>query len=512
MSETYRLQQRRNVTQPPAEAGTPTASKAATAPAKRLVSLDAYRGFIMSMLAASGFGILQFSRIDRNNEIWNTWNYDRFQWLKFHFDHPAWVSISGWFGVSFWDLIQPAFMFMVGVAMPFSFQRREAMGSSSWKMHAHAIVRSIVLVLMGVFLYSMRQSQTNWIFTNVLAQIGLGYFFAYLCLGRSRQLQIGVFVGILVGYWGLFVMNRPPENFDYETVDASFEKGEVFSGRMAAWSKNANVAHFFDVWLLNRLRMPVAPPEPADAGPADSAVPADPGPADPGPADPAVPAEGKNANESDESDQTVDPATSVVAATPEPSFIRKWWFSAPERYTHNSGGYLTLNFVPSIATTLLGIMCGQLLLGPQTDRSKVLNLVLIGVVCLLSGVAAHHFVCPIVKRIWTPSWVLFSGGYVVLMLALFYTLFDVLPFRKLAFPLVVVGMNSIAMYMFGQLLRPWVTEKIVTIHFGGMLDSIFGPNALASDGIGAMVAPTATFIVFWLTAFWMYRKRYFIRV
>ena len=161
---------------------------------------------------------------------------------------------------------------------------------------------------------------------------------------------------------------------------------------------------------------------------------------------------------------------------------------------------------------MLGILCGQLLLATDSDRNKLLKLVSIGIVCLVAGVAAHHTVCPIVKRIWTPSWVLFSGGYVVLMLAAFYLLFDMLPLRKLAFPLVVVGMNSIVMYMLGQLLRPWVAEKVVSIHFGGMLRSIFGDAALSSDGIGAMVVPSATFVVFWLVAYWMYRNRFFVRV
>ncbi len=454
----------------------------------------------MSMLAAGGFGIAQFARIDKDSDVWKTWSYDRFQSLKFHFDHPAWESITGWAGVSFWDLIQPAFMFMVGVAMPFSYQRREAMGSSGWKRHIHATVRATVLVLMGVFLYSLNKGQTNWIFTNVLAQIGLGYFFAYLCLGKSRQVQWAVFCAILVGYWGLFVMNRPPENYDYKSVDASFENGEVLPGRFSAWSKNANVAHIFDVWLLNKLRSPV----PADAvdekvDRASDSVRTEDGAGD---------VDLTNASASVDAASAEKPLPEVA----QPSLIRQWWFSCPEPYTHNRGGYLTLNFIPSIATILLGILCGQLLLGSQSARNKLLSLVAIGIVCLLTGVAAHHTVCPIIKRIWTPGWVLFSGGYVVLLLAAFYLLFDVLPFGKLAFPLIVVGMNSIVMYMLAQMLRPWVTENVVSTHFGGVLKSLFGPDALSPDGIGAMVAPTATFFVFWLIAFWMYRNRYFVRV
>jgi heparan-alpha-glucosaminide N-acetyltransferase len=120
--------------------------------------------------------------------------------------------------------------------------------------------------------------------------------------------------------------------------------------------------------------------------------------------------------------------------------------------------------------------------------------------------------CPIVKRIWTPSWTMFSGGWVIWMLAAFYFVFDILPLKKLAFPLVVVGMNSIVMYMMGQLIRSWVTDNIVKTHFTGVLESMFGAEALADDMFGRLIYPTAAFVVFWLFAFWMYRKRLFVRI
>lgn len=439
----------------------------------------------MTMLAASGFGIARLAALPESSSVWKTFDYDVFQTLKFHFSHPDWESITGWMGVSFWDLIQPAFMFMVGVAMPFSYARRSAMGSSAGWRTFHALIRSIVLVLMGVFLYSLRQNQTNWIFTNVLAQIGLGYFFAYLLLGRSTQFQLAALAVILVGYWGLFIMNPPPEDYDYAAVEASAEDGEIYTERFAPWSKNANVAHFADVWLLNRLRMPEDAADTADSG-AD------------------------NTADNAAGDEEVSVADSGSAE--DISWIRQWWFSSPERFTHDGGGYVTLNFVPSTATMLLGILCGQLLIGPGSSGQKLLRLLLSGLICVGLGILAHHTVCPIVKRIWTPSWTLFSGGYVIWMLAGFFLLFDMLPLRKLAFPLVVVGMNSIVMYLMGQMMRPWVTDKVVETHFGGVLRTFFGPEALDRQSIGAMIAPTATFAVFWLIAFWLYRNRYFVRV
>lgn len=438
---------------------------------KRLTSLDAYRGFIMTMLAASGFGIAKLAGLPPENEVWTTFDYDAFERLQFHFTHPPWVSIVGVAGVSFWDLIQPCFMFMVGVAMPFSYSRREQMGRSSARRTLHALWRAIVLVLLGVFLYSLSQPRTNWIFTNVLAQIGLGYFFVYLLLRFRPAVQLGAVAAILVGYWGLFVLNPPPADYDYAAVGADptadGQHREVFEGRFAPWSKNAHVGHFFDVWLLNQLRSPTE--------------------------------DGQRIDPPDEDDGPL-------------AYVKYWWFSSPERFEFNKGGYVTLNFVPSMATMLLGVLCGQLLLSNQSTQRKILLLLCWAAISLTLGVLAHHSVCPIVKRIWTPSWALFSGGYAIGLLVLFYLLFDVLPLQKLAFPLVVVGMNGIVMYMLGQMLRPWVTNKVVQTHFGNLLVTIFGPSALSYEGLGAIILPTAAFVVFWLIAFWMYRNRYFVRI
>jgi len=478
VTDTYRLQKSARPQEAiPAASTTSAGQVPLPAPPKRLVSLDAYRGFIMTMLAASGFGIFRLAQLKPDNSVWQIWDYETFQRLKPHFTHPPWESITGWCGVSFWDLIQPSFMFMVGVAMPFSYARRGAMGSSNMRRLFHAVFRAIVLTLMGVFLASQNSVTTNWVFTNVLAQIGLGYVFAYLLLGRSMSVQLVALVMILVSYWGFFVWTPPPADYDYAAVDASHEDGEIYDGDFAPWSKNANAGHFFDEWFLNLLRAPAAS---SDTG-------------------------------ADDSDEAGNDVTPDIAAA-ERSLLSQWLFSNPERYTHSRGGYVTLNFIPSIATTLLGILCGQLLLGGDSAGRKLGTLILAGAICFSLGILAHHSVCPIVKRIWTPSWVLFSGGYVMWMLAAFYLVFDVLPLRLLAFPLVVVGMNSIVMYMLGQLLRPWVSQHVVQTHFAGLLSAFYGDGCLQPDGIGAVLVPSATFVVFWLIAFWMYRNRYFVRV
>jgi predicted acyltransferase len=404
----------------------------------RLVSLDAYRGFIMVMLAAAGFGIARLAQLPADAPVWQTLDYGWWQGLRSQFEHPEWVSRFGWMGVAFWDLIQPAFMFMVGVAMPYSYARRESLGHSRWQRLGHAVWRGLVLVLLGVFLQSQSTSQTNWMFANVLAQIGLGYVFVYLLLGRRWMVQAAAFAAILIGYWFFFFSYTPPAGYGYAAVKATEEA--VFEGRFASWSKNANAGHQFDRWFLNQF------PRPND-----------------------------------------------------------------EEFQYNPGGYLTLNFVPSIATMLLGVFCGQLLLSGRKPWQKFGILVAGGAACMLLALLAAEYACPVVKRIWTPSWVLFSGAYVIWMLAGFYLVFDLLPLKWLAFPLVVVGMNSLAMYLMGQLLRPWAIKTVHT-HFDELLESVLGSRALADDMFGRLLEPTAALVVFWLIAFWLYRQRLFIRV
>src|SRR5262249_35167371 len=125
---------------------------------ERLTSLDAYRGFIMLVMASAGFGFPAVAKQFPDSLAW--------KFLGYEFDHVAWL------GCSFWDLIQPSFMFMVGVAMPYSFASRQAKGHGRWRNAGHVLWRSFVLIALAVFLTSNRAPQTRFLFTNVLAQIG----------------------------------------------------------------------------------------------------------------------------------------------------------------------------------------------------------------------------------------------------------------------------------------------------------------------------------------------------
>ena len=112
---------------------------------------------------------------------------------------------------------------------------------------------------------------------------------------------------------------------------------------------------------------------------------------------------------------------------------------------------------------------------------------------------------PVVKRIWTPSWAVFSTGWCLLILAALYAIIDVRQWRAWSFPLVVVGMNSIAIYSMGMLLRGWTARTLQT-HLGEDVFKVLGAaNA-------PFVQATAVGLVFWLVCFWMYRRKIFLRI
>jgi heparan-alpha-glucosaminide N-acetyltransferase len=110
-----------------------------------------------------------------------------------------------------------------------------------------------------------------------------------------------------------------------------------------------------------------------------------------------------------------------------------------------------------------------------------------------------------VKRIWTPSWVLFSGGWCFLLTAGFYTLIDVKGMKRWAFPLVVIGMNSIAAYCIAELLHGFTGATLKT-HLGQNSFKVFG------DAYEPLFVGGCVLIVYWGVLFWMYRRKIFLRI
>ena len=154
--------------------------------------------------------------------------------------------------------------------------------------------------------------------------------------------------------------------------------------------------------------------------------------------------------------------------------------------------------IPTIATTILGMLLGELLMTNRSAASKMKIIGLVGV----SGVAlgwALNPVIPIVMKIWTTSYGLASAGFACLMFLVFYWLIDVRGFKRPAFPFVVIGMNAVAIYM-SESIIPWSkTVAIFTQPLAGTLGT-FTPLFHAS----------AVLTVEWLVLYWMYRRKIFL--
>lgn len=180
-------------------------------------------------------------------------------------------------------------------------------------------------------------------------------------------------------------------------------------------------------------------------------------------------------------------------------------FSRTRPFAFNSGGYLTLSFIPTLGTMVLGVIAGRWFHenAPRIPLRKFAT----AAVALMATALLLHFtgICPIVKRIWTPAWTLWSGGVCFAFLAAFSWVIDVRGYRKGAFPFVVVGMNSIAAYVMAELCRDFV-ENSFRIHLGMRALNAFG-TALEPFVLGVLTLAT-----YWLVLYWMYRKKIFVRI
>jgi len=389
-------------------------------PQKRLLSLDAYRGFVMFLMVAEIWHLCRVSGHLPQSVFW--------QFLCHHQSHVAWI------GCSLHDLIQPAFSFIVGVALPFSIAGRLARGDSRSGMILHAIRRSAVLILLGVFLRTLGQPPIYITFEDTLTQIGLGYALLFLLGFRPARDQWIALGTILIGYWLAFALFPVPgPEFDHETVGVAKDWPHMLTGFAAHWNKNTNIAAFFDQWFLNL-----------------------------------------------------------------------WPFREP--FLFNGGGYQTLNFIPTLGTMILGLIAGGVLRSKRSEWAKMRFFLFAGCSGLIAGWLLHHTdICPVVKRIWTPSWTLFSGGWCFLLMAGFFLVIEIGRMKRWAFPLVVIGMNSILIYCMSWTLDGLIVD---TFHYllGRSIPGILG------GAYGSLLSGSAVVAIFWLILYWLYRRRIFVRI
>ncbi len=182
------------------------------------------------------------------------------------------------------------------------------------------------------------------------------------------------------------------------------------------------------------------------------------------------------------------------------------FFPREKPFAFNEGGYVTLSFLPTLGTMLLGLIAGGVLRSERAPLAKLRWFVTAGILGLSGGIllGALGF-CPVVKRIWTPSWVLFSGGWCFLLLGGFYAVIDICERKVWAFPLVVVGTNSIAAYCMAYMCEGFISASLVT-HLGTNFFRAFG------DAYEPLFNGVLVLLVLWLLLWWMHHRRLFLKV
>jgi len=348
---------------------------------KRYGSLDAYRGFIMLVLASEGFG---FSALRGD---------------------PTWGGIARWFhhvpweGGVFWDMIQPAFMFMVGLAMPFAQARRQELGATEGDNFRHVLARSLRLIILSQIIIWVESGAIKPQLINVLSQIAFTYTLTYLLLKLRWRYQALASIVLLVGWTALFF---------------------AFPGPDGPFSHRNHIGLVVDRAIFH---------------------------------------------------YDYDPA------------------------------YSTLNFIPSTVWTLSGAWVGSLLMQSKSHANNLKKLA--GGMSLSFAVAfALRPWIPFIKQLCTATFILYSLGWVLFMLIGFYLIIEVLGYRKWAFPLLVVGMNSIFIYFVSEVLREWLDHAVgvFTFHY-----SFIGKLA-------PVVQATTVLLVMWYLCYWLYRRRVFLKI
>mgnify|MGYP003635489883 FL=1 len=357
----------------------------------RLLSLDFYRGLTMFLLIAEFTHLFTFLVLPQ---------------FEGTFIHAIGSQLQHvrWEGLHFWDLIQPFFMFIVGVAMPLSFSKRMARGDSYKDLSIHAIKRAFLMLLLGWGLYCIDPGEIVFRFQNVLAQLGVTYILAFLVIRKSAVIQIGFSILLLLITEGLYRF------FPVEGFTNAFVNGENF------------------------------------------------------------------------------PA----------------WFNMLISGEDHGGGWAMFNAIPTAAHTIWGVMAGQLLIGNYSAKKKLQILFAAGIIGLLIGYGLSPLT-PIIKKIATSTFVLASGGWSLLALALCYWLIDIKKYQKGVLFFAVVGMNPLFIYLFAHVGGADLIKKI----FLPFSNALFGWTGELSAQI---ILSCVVLFVLWYICYWMYKKKLFIRI
>lgn len=365
-------------------------------PGNRLLSLDFFRGITMFLLVAEG------------TRLWSVLVQDPIAGTVFEtffqqFHHHQWN------GLRFWDLVQPFFMFIVGVAMPFSYAKRVKQGFSKNKITRHIIQRSFILLAFGVGLHCGYSRKLVWELWNVLSQLSVTILIAYFLMRYKWSTQILVSIGLLV-----------LTEIAYRTFS--------LDGYNQPFVKDHNFGSWMDMVLMGKI--------------------------------------------------------------------------------NNGGGWVAINFIPTAAHTIWGVVAGQLLMSSKKETEKVKLLAIAGASIVAVGYLLDWTsITPIIKRICTSSFVLASGGWALLVLAFSYWLIDIKKRNKWIFPFVIFGTNPIFIYLFFNTVGGQWFNGFVAIFTNGLLSWVN-----ATEFIMKLITSLTILTLEWIMCYYLFRKKIFFRI
>ena len=350
---------------------------------ERIMSVDFFRGLTMFLLV-SGYGEL-FNPASSNEVV---------AAIGKQMDH------ANWQGLTAWDLIQPFFMFIVGVAMPFSFSKKWARGESWNKSLQGVLKRSLLLLFLGWLV----SSETKTSFTNVLAQLSVTYFIAFLIMRKAIKWQVLVSVILIVSTDVIYRIWSVP----------GFNQPFVADHNFGSW---------FDIFLTGGL---------------------------------------------------------------------------------SEDRWVAFNAIPTTTHTIWGVIAGMILMKDWLPQKKILVLFTIGIIGILAGYALGMYI-PIIKRVCTSSFIIVSGGYAFVALAISYLLIDVLDFKKPALFFAIVGMNPLFIYLFWHL-----AGRLVLINLAKPITN----RLFAWGGPEAITAATIIVVsgMMWYICYFLYKRKIFIKI
>ena len=179
---------------------------------------------------------------------------------------------------------------------------------------------------------------------------------------------------------------------------------------------------------------------------------------------------------------------------------------------HHEGSWQVLATINFIANMLLGVLMGHVVFGGRSKKSKTKLLFIYGFLMLIAGSIWGHFF-PVIRSLWTSTYVLETCGISTLLLASFYYIIDVLGFAKWAFFFIVFGANSITIYMMAHLFDFKLIGKIFVGTPKGFSDVAgSGLSGLFASNVGDFIQNLAALTVMWLIVYWMYLKKTFIKI